>query len=239
MVSSSANQAPFSSMKDLFDQVTSQYDIMNDVMSLGIHRYWKKIFINLIPQVPNMSILDIASGTGDIAFGYLKKTQTLKPHIFLYDISTQMLQNSKDRSINKNIKGDLRWVEGKAEALPFKDASFDVCTVAFGLRNFQDRPQALGEIYRVLKPGGVFMCLEFSHPQGNITSLYNLYLSTFIPKAGKILARNEPAYNYLVESIRNFPGVDALKSMIEEKGFNSVSYMTLTKGITAIHRGWK
>lgn len=239
MASSSANLPSFSSIKDLFNQVSSRYDRMNDIMSFGIHRYWKKTLIDLIPQIPNMSLIDLASGTGDISFGYLKKTESLNPHITLYDISPEMLRYSKDRAINENIKGRLEWVEGKAEALPFEENSFDVCTVAFGFRNFQNREQALSEIYRVLKPKGVFICLEFSQPVKNISSLYDLYLSTFIPKAGKILAGNEEAYRYLVESIRQFPGVDDLKNMIEEKGFNSVSYTRLTSGIVAIHRGWK
>ena len=208
-------------------------------MSFGLHHHWKKNFIDLIPQIPGLSLLDLASGTGDIAFGYLKKSHSLDPKITLVDLSPEKIQRSKDEAINKNLKGNLTWQEGRAESLPFGDCTFDVCTVAFGLRNFENKEQALGEIYRVLKPKGVFLCLEFSRPDPSIASLYDLYISMFIPKAGKLLAGNEAAYEYLVESIRKFPGVEELKNMIEEKGFNSVSYTPLTKGITAIHRGWK
>lgn len=236
---SSANLSTFLNIKSLFDSVSEKYDLMNNVMSFGVHHYWKKKLIDLIPQMPNLNLLDLASGTGDIAFAYLKKSQSLNPKITLFDLSSTMIQRSKDRAVNKNLKGNLSWQEGKAEALPFADCSFDVCTVAFGLRNFENREKALDEIYRVLKPKGVFLCLEFSQPELSISSFYEIYTSTFIPKAGKILAGNEAAYEYLVESIRNFPGVEDLKNMIEKKGFNSVSYTPLTKRITAIHRGWK
>jgi demethylmenaquinone methyltransferase/2-methoxy-6-polyprenyl-1,4-benzoquinol methylase len=234
-----ANHPTIPNIKALFDKITSKYDLMNDVMSFGLHRYWKRTLIGLIPQVPNLHLLDLASGTGDIAFGYLKNAHALNPQITLFDLSPHMIQRSKDQAINKNIEGNLMWCEGKAEALPFKDQSFDVCTVSFGLRNFENRDQALQEIYRILKPRGLFLCLEFSQPHSNISSLYELYTSTFIPTAGKILANDEAAYTYLVESIRKFPGVEDLKNMIERKGFNSVSYIPLTKGIAAIHRGWK
>lgn len=232
---------PFSRppIKSLFEGISEKYDLMNTVMSVGIHRYWKKVFIDLIPQAPNLQILDLASGTGDIAFGYLKKVSPLNPSLTLFDLSPAMLQRSKDHAINKNIKGDLRWQEGKAESLPFPDNTFDVCTVSFGLRNFDDQDQALAEIYRVLKPGGVFLCMEFSQPDPSIASFYEAYLSTAIPTMGKILAGNKEAYQYLGDSIQNFMGVEELKNMLEKKGFKFVSYTTLTKKIIAIHRGWK
>lgn len=208
-------------------------------MSAGVHRYWKKVFIDLIPHAPNLQVLDLASGTGDIAFGYLKKSYPLNPSITLFDLSPSMLQKSKDYAINKNIKGDLKWCEGKAESLPFQDNTFDVCTVSFGLRNFDDQDQAISEVYRVLKPGGVFLCLEFSQPDPAIASFYETYISTLIPTLGKVLTGNREAYQYLGDSIQNFMGVEDLKNMLEKKGFKFVSYRALTKKITAIHRGWK
>ncbi|MDC0348900.1 bifunctional demethylmenaquinone methyltransferase/2-methoxy-6-polyprenyl-1,4-benzoquinol methylase UbiE [Alphaproteobacteria bacterium] len=226
-------------IQNLFDAVTSRYDFMNDVMSFGLHRYWKKAFIDLIPQTPKLTLLDIASGTGDIAFGFLKKSQDLNSKVTLFDLSEKMIHYSKDRAINENIKGDLTWELGQAESLPFPDNSFDVCTVSFGLRNFKDRERSLSEIYRVLKPKGTFLCLEFSQPQGEISTLYDLYLSSVIPKMGKVFSKNEGAYTYLAESIQKFPGAEELKFMIEREGFKSASYIRLNKGIVAIHRGWK
>jgi demethylmenaquinone methyltransferase/2-methoxy-6-polyprenyl-1,4-benzoquinol methylase len=226
-------------IQNLFDTVTSRYDFMNDMMSFGLHRHWKKTFIDLIPQSPCLTLLDVASGTGDIAFGFSRKSQELNPKITLFDLSEKMILHSKDRAINENIKSNLTWKLGKAESLPFPDSSFDVCTVSFGLRNFEDREKSLSEIYRVLKPKGLFLCLEFSQPQGEISTLYDLYLSSVIPKMGKIFSKNEDAYTYLAESIQKFPGAEELKIMIEREGFKSVSYIPLTKGIVAIHRGWK
>ncbi|MFN7662806.1 MAG: bifunctional demethylmenaquinone methyltransferase/2-methoxy-6-polyprenyl-1,4-benzoquinol methylase UbiE [Alphaproteobacteria bacterium] len=239
MVPPSANHPSFSSIKDLFDQVAPRYNLMNDVMSIGIQRYWKRVFVNMIPQLPQICVLDLACGTGDIGFGYLKKSFCLNPSITLCDVSPEMLKLSKEKAINQNIKNYFLWKESPAESLDFPDDCFHVCTVAFGLRNFVNRSRALAEIYRILKPGGTFLCLEFSQPEHSISSLYNLYLSTIIPKAGKLVGNNEEAYTYLVKSIQQFPGVEPLKNMIEKEGFKSVTYKTLSKGIVAIHRGWK
>lgn len=239
MVPPSANQPSFSSIKDLFNQVAPRYNLMNDVMSMGIQRYWKRVFVNMIPQFPQIRILDLACGTGDIGFGYLKKSLSLNPSITLCDMSPEMLKLSKEKAINQNIKNYFLWKESSAESLDFPDDCFHVCTVAFGLRNFVNRSRALAEIYRILKPGGTFLCLEFSQPEHSISSLYNLYLSTIIPKAGKLVGNNEDAYTYLAKSIQQFPGVEPLKNMIEKESFKSVTYKTLSKGIVAIHRGWK
>lgn len=226
-------------IRSLFESVSGKYDLMNTVMSLGIHQYWKKIFVDLIPQTPDLHLLDLASGTGDIAFRYLEKSRSLNPSITLFDLSPSMIQISKDRAINKNIKGKLKWYEGKAENLPFEDHTFDVCTVSFGLRNFENKERSIEEAYRVLKPGGVFLCLEFSHPESIISSFYDTYLTTVIPKIGRILTGSAPAYDYLGNSIKNFMSVEDLKNMLEQRGFKFVSYLPLTKRIATIHQGWK
>ncbi len=226
-------------IKNIFDSIPSRYDLMNDLMSLGIHRQWKHYFVQKIPQQPHLTLLDLASGTGDIAYAYSKKAHDLMPTITLYDQSDVMLKKSKDRYIDNNIKGKFDWVQGSSEKLPFANNTFDVCTVAFGLRNFSDQPKSLAEIYRVLKPGGQFLCLEFSQPSPDIHHLYRVYLLEFIPRLGKFITENKEAYTYLAESIRDFPDAPAVQSMLQQAKFKSVVYESLTKGIVAIHKGWK
>ena len=226
-------------IETLFNQITARYDMMNDVMSLGIHRFWKKYFVQQIPLTPHLHMLDLAAGTGDIAYAYSKKAIQLQPQITLYDQSNTMLQEAQDRHINENIKSQCTWLQGSAESLPFKNNTFDVCTVSFGLRNFSDRLQALGEIHRVLKPGGLFLCLEFSQPDPDIHHFYYTYVMDIIPKLGQFIANNKGAYDYLAQSIKDFPDAPTLQSMLEQANFQSVVYESLTKGIVAIHKGWK
>ncbi|UNM06588.1 MAG: bifunctional demethylmenaquinone methyltransferase/2-methoxy-6-polyprenyl-1,4-benzoquinol methylase UbiE [Holosporaceae bacterium] len=226
-------------IKKIFDHIPGRYDLMNDLMSLGMHRQWKRHFVQQIPQQPNIALLDLAAGTGDIAYAYGKKSHSLSPTITLYDQSPQMLQKAKDRQIDENIIGNFSWVEGSSEKLPFKDNIFDVCTVSFGFRNFSDQEKSLTEIHRVLKPGGQFLCLEFSQPDPDIHHLYRTYLLEFIPRLGKFITENKEAYTYLAESIRDFPDAPTVQSMLQQAQFKSVVYESLTKGIVAIHKGWK
>lgn len=226
-------------VRHIFDDVADRYSLMNDLMSLGLQRYWKRQLIQEIPVVPQLKLLDLACGTGDIAYGYAQKERGLHPHITLCDASSQMLEKARAQQIDQNIKGHFEWVQGEAEALPFNDRQFDVCTVAFGVRNFITKEKGLAEIYRVLKPGGCFLCLEFSQIDPHLHSLYRIYLKDIIPHLGQFVTENKKAYDYLADSILHFPDADTLQNMLEQMLFRSVTYRQFTKGIVALHRGWK
>ncbi len=226
-------------VKDLFDKVAGRYDLMNDLMSLGLHRLWKKEFIKRIPAKPAMHLLDLAGGTGDIALGILARYAYLRPSITVCDPSLEMLTKGKEKSFNKNLFKDIEWIEASAEQLPFPDESMDICTMAFGLRNVTERNRALDEIYRVLKPGGCFLCLEFSKVHPQLRSLYDLYSFSVIPQLGKWVAKDQAAYEYLVESIAAFPSQDQVVELFQAAGFMNVHYTNLTHGVVAIHEGWK
>lgn len=227
-------------IRNVFRSVASKYDLMNDLMSVGMHRLWKKEFLAQIPDF-NGSLLDMASGTGDIAHKYYKtaKAYGLSPNIIACDPSTEMLKEGKNNGIDNGIL-NIKYQVTTAEKLPFDDKSFDYYTVAFGVRNFTDIQAALQEAYRVLKPGGKFLCLEFSHIEKPILEpFYDFYSMNIIPFIGKIVAKDESSYRYLVESIRKFPKQYEFKKMIEEAGFKKVDYMNLSCGIVAIHTGYK
>ncbi len=226
-------------IRTLFNGVAGSYDLLNDLMSLGLHRRWKKEFTSLIPKTPRMSFLDVAGGTGDIVAHFLGTSQDLNPEITILDLSPEMIQKGQDRLVDKNIFYPLTWACGSAESIPFPDHTFDVCTISFGLRNVENKPRALQEMYRVLKPGGTFLCLEFSKPDQTIESLYDLYSFSVIPFLGKMIAQNKGAYEYLIDSIRQFPPQEELVKMMTEVGFKNSVYTNLSKGIVAIHRGWK
>ncbi len=227
-------------VRNVFASVASKYDIMNDLMSGGMHRLWKKEFIAQIPDFSG-NLLDMASGTGDIARKYYAaaKADGLKPDITACDASAEMLKEGKNKAVDNGIL-DIKYQVTEAEKLPFEDGSFDYYTVAFGVRNFTDIPAALKEAYRVLKPGGKFLCLEFSHIETPILEpFYDFYSMNIIPFIGKIVANDEGSYRYLVESIRKFPQQDEFKKMIEDAGFAKVDYMNLSCGVVAIHTGYK
>lgn len=226
-------------VRDIFDDVADRYDLMNDVMSFGLQRYWKRQLIQEIPVSPQLKVLDLACGTGDIGYGYAEREKSLHPHITFCDPSHQMLEKAQAQQIDQNIRGNFEWVQGEAEALPFKDHQFDVCTVAFGVRNFTDTKKGLSEIYRVLKPGGCFLSLEFSQIEPHLYSLYRIYLKDIIPHIGQFVTENKKAYDYLADSILHFPDADTFQNMLEQMLFTSVTYRQLTKGIVALHRGWK
>ena len=227
-------------VRGVFASVASKYDIMNDVMSGGTHRLWKREFMSHIPDF-NGKLLDMASGTGDIARKYYKACEEdgIKPDITACDASKEMLAEGKDKAIDNNMLG-IKYQVCEAEKLPFADESFDYYTVAFGVRNFTDIPAALKEAYRVLKPGGKFLCLEFSHIEERLFKpVYDFYSMNVIPFIGKVIAGDSESYRYLAESIRKFPTQETFKTMIEDAKFSNVAYTNLTFGTVAIHTGYK
>jgi demethylmenaquinone methyltransferase/2-methoxy-6-polyprenyl-1,4-benzoquinol methylase len=224
---------------DVFDSVAGRYDLMNDLMSLGIHRLWKDTLIRKIRPLPHMKFLDVAGGTGDIAFRIAKAAGT-NANITISDINAQMLEVGKSRAIDNGFVSGFKWVEANAEKLPFPDNSFDVYTISFGLRNVTHIDVALKEAYRVLKPGGRFYCLEFSHLENDsLQKLYDLYSFTIIPKLGELVTQDKDSYQYLVESIRAFPKRDILCQRLQSAGFYIVKSTPLSLGIVAIHEAWK
>ncbi len=230
-------------VKEVFNQVAPYYDIMNDVMSFGLHRIWKNIFVNKIKAARSSNLLDVAGGTGDIAFRFLKSYKDVK--VTICDINNEMLNAGKQKSIDENLffnnkNHQVDWLCANAEDLPVADNSYDYYTIAFGIRNVTNISKALKEAYRVLKPGGRFLCLEFSHVDNIILQkLYDFYSFKVIPKLGEIIAKDSDSYNYLVESIRLFPEQENFKKMIEASGFEEVTYENMNGGVVAIHSGWK
>jgi len=218
----------------VFDNVATKYDIMNDVMSAGVHRIWKDKFVEMVAPKPNDKILDVAGGTGDIAFRMYKATRG-KANITVSDINESMLGVGRDRAYDRGITG-CGWVPANAEKLPFEDDSFDIYTIAFGLRNVTHIDDALREAARVLKKGGKFYCLEFSHVDNPIVGkFYDLYSDHLIPQFGQMIANDRESYKYLVESIRKFPTREDLKNRLVEAGFVSSKVETMTFGVVAIH----
>lgn len=226
-------------VKEVFDSVANRYDIMNDIMSVGMHRLWKEKMVSSVHFKKNSKVLDIAGGTGDIAIRIARGEPTAQ--VTVCDINQNMLDKGRDKAINSN-QLNFNWVCANAESLPFEDSEFDYYTVAFGIRNFSDRKKALSEAYRVLKPDGKFICLEFApmHYQNEIfTKFYDLYSFKVIPKIGSIVAKDKGSYEYLVRSIREFPTQTNFKMEIEEIGFKNVEFYNMSYGIVALHIGTK
>lgn len=225
-------------VRDVFSSVANSYDLMNDLMSLGVHRAWKAAFVNRIAFRADMRCLDVAGGTGDIAFRIREKARP-GTTITVCDINPDMLRVGKARAIDKGILGPrsgLRWVCGDAEAVPAPDSSYDAYTIAFGLRNVTDIPAALAEARRVLRPGGQFHCLEFSRVVLPVLDdIYDRYSFSVLPKLGRYVARDEAAYRYLAESIRKFPDQETLAGLMREAGLEQVRVENLSGGIAAIH----
>jgi ubiquinone/menaquinone biosynthesis methyltransferase len=225
-------------VKKVFQGVAPHYDVMNDLMSAGLHRVWKKHLIQMMNPMAGSHLLDVAGGTGDIAFRFLNEAANTK--VTLCDINPMMLKEGQKNAFNRNIIKNIEWVCGNAEELPLPLAVFDYYTIAFGIRNVTHIDKALKEAYRVLKPGGRFLCLEFSHvAQPLLSKLYKAYSFNVIPFLGRHVADDEASYRYLVESIQMFPKQEEFAQMIEQAGFVNVSYRNLTQGIVAIHSGWK
>ena len=232
-------------VRGVFDAVAPQYDVMNDLMSGGLHRLWKLDMVNWLNAEPDWHILDVAGGTGDIAHRIREKAQRehgSAPKLTICDINAEMLREGRSRAIDRGVLNaeGVEWVCGNAESLPLPDSSVDAYTIAFGIRNVTHIDIALQEARRVLKPGGRFMCLEFSKVQFEpLSKLYDAYSMHVIPRIGKVVAGSAEPYQYLVESIRRFPDQKRFADMIREAGFGAVEYRSLTGGIVAIHSGWK
>ncbi|MDX1924606.1 MAG: class I SAM-dependent methyltransferase [Rickettsiaceae bacterium] len=226
-------------VNEIFSKVTDKYDLMNDLMSGGIHRIWKDTFCKMVDRLDG-AILDMAGGTGDISAKLYKNSilAKLRPNITLSDLNIDMIDKARDRHYNKNIL-DIKYVSSAAENLPFPNGSFDYYLVSFGIRNFANITKSLQEAKRVLKPGGRFLCLEFSHPKHPILAkLYGLYSKNIIPNIGGVLGDRD-SYKYLVDSIETFPKADEFSEIIRSCGMNSVSYRLLSGGIVAIHSAYK
>ena len=225
----------------IFTTVAERYDLMNDLMSGGLHRVWKRAMIADLDVVPGGQLLDLAGGTGDIALRLRDRARDrAAPDITVCDINPAMLGEGRRRAWNRGALRGLAWACGDAETLPFADSAFDACTIAFGLRNVTHPARALAEIGRVLKPGGRFLCLEFSpRVTPGLAGLYDIFSNSVIPTLGQAVAGDRDAYTYLVESIRRFPDPDTLAEMIGAAGFGGVRYRAMTGGIAVLHGAWR
>ncbi|HBU15340.1 MAG: bifunctional demethylmenaquinone methyltransferase/2-methoxy-6-polyprenyl-1,4-benzoquinol methylase [Rhodobacteraceae bacterium GWE1_64_9] len=222
----------------VFTRVASKYDIMNDVMSMGIHRIWKDAMMDWLAPRPGARLLDVAGGTGDVSFRFLKRAPGAAATVL--DMTESMLIEGRQRAEAERMADRLDWVVGDAMALPFPANTFDVYTISFGIRNVTRVQDALTEAYRVLRPGGRLMVLEFSQlPNEGMQKLYDLYSFNVIPVMGQIIAGDRDSYQYLVESIRKFPDQETFAGMIRQAGFGQVAYRNLSLGIAALHSGWK
>jgi len=226
-------------VKGVFDSVASKYDIMNDLMSLGIHRIWKRVAIQLSHVRTGEKVLDLAGGTGDMSALFQKRVGPTG-RVVLSDINAEMLVRGRDRLIDEGVAGNVTYVQIDAEKIPFPDNSFDCVCIAFGLRNVTHKEEALKSIHRVLKPGGRAIILEFSEVKGDLMKKgYDLYSFKILPALGKLIANDSESYQYLAESIRMHPNQETLKKMMEEAGFERCEYFNMTHGVVAIHRGYK
>ncbi|MEM9636135.1 MAG: bifunctional demethylmenaquinone methyltransferase/2-methoxy-6-polyprenyl-1,4-benzoquinol methylase UbiE [Pseudomonadota bacterium] len=225
-------------VQGVFSSVASRYDIMNDVMSGGIHRLWKDAMMDWLAPRPGQKLLDVAGGTGDISFRFLKRAGA--GHATVLDLTEPMLVEGRKRAEAAQMQDSLDWVAGDAMALPFEDNTFDVYTISFGIRNVTRPQDALAEAYRVLKPGGRLMVLEFSQlPNPALQKAYDLYSFNVIPRMGQMIAKDRDSYQYLVESIRNFPDQETFLAMIRAARFENAKYRNLTMGVACLHSGWK
>ncbi|KIC40256.1 ubiquinone biosynthesis methyltransferase UbiE [Ruegeria sp. ANG-R] len=225
-------------VQGVFNSVASKYDVMNDVMSMGIHRVWKDAMMDWLAPRPGQRLLDVAGGTGDISFRFLKRAG--HGHATVLDLTEPMLVEGRQRAEADQMADSLNWVVGDAMSLPFEDNTFDVYTISFGIRNVTRPQEALNEAYRVLKPGGRLMVLEFSQlPNDGLQKLYDLYSFNVIPRMGKLIANDYDSYQYLVESIRKFPDQQTFLNMVRTAGFENAKYRNLSMGIAALHSGWK
>ncbi len=225
-------------VQSVFRSVASRYDLMNDVMSAGAHRAWKGALVDWLAPRPGLRVLDVAGGTGDIAFRIRERCPSAE--ILVCDLTHEMLAVGRDRAIDRGVLSRLCWLCGDAEALPLKDRCVEAYTISFGLRNVTHPERALAEARRVLKPGGRFLCLEFSKVTlPALRELYDLYSFRVLPRLGEAVARDRDSYQYLVESIRGFPNQDSLASLMTDAGFERVQYRNLMGGIAAIHSGWR
>jgi demethylmenaquinone methyltransferase/2-methoxy-6-polyprenyl-1,4-benzoquinol methylase len=226
-------------VRGVFDSVAPSYDLMNDVMSGGMHRLWKRFALAHTGLRPGQHALDVAAGSGDLALGMARRVGS-SGRVVVTDINAKMLAEGRDRLLNAGIAGNAEYLLADAESLPFADGSFHCVTIGFGLRNVTDKDAALGAMFRVLKPGGRLLVLEFSRAHlGPIEPLYDFYSFQVLPRLGAVLARDAESYRYLAESIRKHPDQDTLKAMMEKQGFERCEYFNLAAGIVALHVGFK
>ncbi|WP_239090372.1 bifunctional demethylmenaquinone methyltransferase/2-methoxy-6-polyprenyl-1,4-benzoquinol methylase UbiE [Marinomonas ostreistagni] len=224
---------------EVFHSVAAKYDIMNDLMSGGIHRLWKRHTISQSGVRAGQKVLDIAGGTGDLTMKFSRLVGA-SGQVVLADINDSMLKVGRDKLANNGIVGNVQYVQANAEELPFPDNTFDCITIAFGLRNVTDKSKALASMNRVLKPGGRLLVLEFSKPETEcLSQIYDQYSFRLLPFMGKVIANDAESYRYLAESIRMHPDQETLKGMMEEVGFERVTYQNMTGGIVALHKGFK
>ncbi|MGH1453177.1 MAG: bifunctional demethylmenaquinone methyltransferase/2-methoxy-6-polyprenyl-1,4-benzoquinol methylase UbiE [Paracoccaceae bacterium] len=225
-------------VQGVFGSVASKYDVMNDAMSMGIHRIWKDAMMDWLAPRAGTRLLDVAGGTGDISFRYLKRAG--HAHATVLDLTEPMLIEGRKRAEADSMADSLDWVVGDAMALPFADNTFDTYTISFGIRNVTRPQEALNEAFRVLKPGGRLMVLEFNKiPNDMMQKIYDLYSFNIIPRLGQVIAGDRDSYQYLVESIRQFPDQDSFLNMVRAAGFDNAKYRNLTMGIACLHSGWK
>ena len=225
-------------VRDVFKGVSSRYDLMNDLMSGGMHRIWKAALVDWLAPRPHQRILDLAGGTGDIAFRLLDRQPDAT--VVVLDLTEDMLAEGRRRAARLSGSPEISWIVGSADAMPFADGSFEACTVAFGVRNFADIPGALAETHRVLTPGGRLLVLEFGHVQhGGLGRLYDRYSFNVIPELGRLVVNDRESYQYLVESIRRFPCRREFAAMLESARFANVAVRTMAFGVATIHSGWK
>jgi demethylmenaquinone methyltransferase/2-methoxy-6-polyprenyl-1,4-benzoquinol methylase len=220
-------------LRALFEAIASRYDLMNDLMSFGMHRWWKNVLARQARSNSGRTALDLAGGTGDVARLLVRDG---RPEVIVCDPSPAMMETGR-RRMGPDRAARIRWIVGEGEALPLPDASVDLVTLSFGLRNMTDPVKALQECFRCLKPGGTLLCLEFSQPARWLRGSYGLYSSLFIPRLGAAVSGHRDAYSYLVESIRNFPSQEEIKTLFEAAGFAPVTYRNLMFGIACIHDG--
>jgi demethylmenaquinone methyltransferase / 2-methoxy-6-polyprenyl-1,4-benzoquinol methylase len=224
-------------VRRVFDSVVDEYDLMNDLMSGGLHRVWKDFTLRLAALRPGERVLDVAGGTGDLAAGLARQVGE-RGLVVLTDINAAMLARGRDRLINAGHIGNVAFAQADAQALPFADACFDCLTIGFGLRNVTDKPAALASMRRVLKPAGQLLILEFSHPASSaLKPFYDAYSFRVLPALGKLVAKDEASYRYLAESIRMHPDQETLLAMMRDAGFEDCRYHNLAGGIVAVHRG--
>jgi len=226
-------------VRGVFDSVATRYDLMNDLMSFGVHRLWKRFAVQLTGARAGQRVLDLASGTGDLA-ARLAGLVGPRGLVVMTDINAAMLARGRDRMLDEGRAGNVRYAQLDAEALPFPDGCFDCVTIGFGLRNVTHKERALGEMHRVLRPGGRALVLEFSHPTAApLRAAYDLYSFQVLPRLGRLVADDEASYRYLAESIRVHPDQQTLKGMMEAAGFERCDVHNLTGGVVAVHRGFK